>query len=321
MASYNSRDKISPDDRAAPSDLLNIPLPEFPPYVPEPIKVFYCYALEDKILRDELEKHLGALKRTNKIINWHDREILPGIEWAYEIDVRLDSSDLILLLISSDFINSDYCWGEEMRKALAKHKAGMGYVIPVILRPVYWEGTPIEELQILPTEAEPVTNWTNRDRALEDVAKGIRQVVSMLQQKARETYERQREESYKLHKLQYLNSECNVHTRRVWELEEENLQLGSLQGELSKQVDAIKKYMQEIEDKISANLFESMQVEKEISQILGEFRSIAGKDPFRYAIEDGGIGLTANAWPHRPPEIIPGTLPQIRQNTPKKGQN
>src|SRR5437764_11330237 len=79
------------------------------------IKLFYCYAHEDKPLRDELEKHLSWLKRRYQLTNWHDREILPGEEWEQAIDTHLNAADLILLLISPDFMASDYCFGKEMQ--------------------------------------------------------------------------------------------------------------------------------------------------------------------------------------------------------------
>src|SRR5260370_41726031 len=88
------------------------------------IKLCYCYAREDKALRDELEKHLSSLKRLYALRNWHDREILPGAEWEQAIDTHLNTAHLILLLISPDFMNSDYCYGKEMQQALKRHEEG-----------------------------------------------------------------------------------------------------------------------------------------------------------------------------------------------------
>lgn len=183
-----------------PSWSLPLPPPIFIPpqglpaiYSQEPVKVFYCYAREDKTLRDKLERHLAALKRTRQIITWHDREIQPGAEWEKEIDSHIESADLILLLISADFIDSDYCWGKEMYQALDKHRKGTSQTIPIILRPVVWTGTPIAELQLLPTDAKPVTQWPDPDQAFEDVAQNISRVVSSLQQKAEKEFYKQEE--------------------------------------------------------------------------------------------------------------------------------
>lgn len=141
------------------------------------VKVFYCYSRKDDLLREALEHHLEPLKHSGQILVWHDREIQPGMNWKQEIDIRLNSSNIILLLVSANFIKSDYCYSIEMQKALAKHKAGEARVIPIILRPVLWKETPLGDLQALPTNGKPITLWRNRDEAFEDVAKGIQKVV------------------------------------------------------------------------------------------------------------------------------------------------
>jgi tetratricopeptide (TPR) repeat protein len=144
------------------------------------IKLFYCYAREDKLLRDELEKHLSWLKRRYQLTNWHDREILPGEEWEQAIDTHLNTAHLIFLLISPDFMASDYCYGKEMRRALARHKAGTCRVVPILLRPTYWEDAPFSTLQLLPTDARPITRWSDRDEAFQDVVIEISRTIKDL---------------------------------------------------------------------------------------------------------------------------------------------
>jgi tetratricopeptide (TPR) repeat protein len=144
------------------------------------IKLFYCYAHEDKALRDELEKHLSWLRRRYQLINWHDREIMPGEEWEQAIDMHLNTANLILLLISSDFMNSDYCYGKEMRRALERHRAGTCRVIPILLRPTYWEDAPFSSLQLLPTDARPITRWPDRDEAFQNVVSEISRTIKDL---------------------------------------------------------------------------------------------------------------------------------------------
>lgn len=146
------------------------------------IKVFYCYAREDKALRATLEKHLGNLKRQELITGWSDRDIDAGKEWAKEIDCNLNTSNVILLLISPDFMHSDYCYGKEMTHALERQENGTARVIPIILRPVEYEGAPFSRLLALPTDAVPVTDrkWRTRDEAFRDIAQGIRKVVKEL---------------------------------------------------------------------------------------------------------------------------------------------
>ena len=145
-------------------------------------EVFFSYAHQDESLRDELEKHLSLLKRSGTISSWHDRCISAGSEWAGQIDKRLESADVILLLVSSDFVASDYCYDIEMNRALELHEKGAACVIPVVLRPVDWHSAPFAKLQALPRDAKPITEWTNRDSGFQDVARGIRQTVEARQQ-------------------------------------------------------------------------------------------------------------------------------------------
>src|SRR5205085_1249843 len=116
------------------------------------IEVFYSYSHEDERLRNELDKHLSNLKQQGLIVGWYDRNISAGTEWAYEIDAHLNTSQIILLLISPDFIASHYCYSVEMKRAMERHETGEARVIPIILRAIEWKGTPFEKLQVLPTD-------------------------------------------------------------------------------------------------------------------------------------------------------------------------
>ncbi len=144
------------------------------------IEVVYSYSHEDARLLRQLEKHLANLKRQGIITAWYDRKIGAGKEWAGEIDERLNSARVILLLVSPSFMASDYCNDVEVKLAMERHQAKQARVIPVLLRPVDWDGAPFSKLQFLPSNAKPVTGWSNRDKAFEDVAKGIRAAVEEL---------------------------------------------------------------------------------------------------------------------------------------------
>ena len=127
--------------------------------------VFFCYSHKDEALRDELETHLKLLQRQGVISTWHDRKILPGGEWDHEIDSHLERAKIVLLLISADFIASDYCWDKEVKRALERHASGEATVIPVLLRACDWQSTPFGNLQGLPNAMQPVTLWSDRDSA------------------------------------------------------------------------------------------------------------------------------------------------------------
>jgi hypothetical protein len=142
------------------------------------VTLFYSYAHEDEPLLDELNKHLSGLQRQRLIQAWHDRQIPAGADRAQEIDVHLESASIILLLISADFVASDYCYGIEMQRALQRHDEGSARVIPILLRPCEWEHTPFAILQALPRNGKAVTQWDNRDEAFREIARGIREVLS-----------------------------------------------------------------------------------------------------------------------------------------------
>ena len=146
----------------------------------KPIAIFFSYAHEDEELRDELAKHLSILRRQGTITAWHDREITAGSEWAGAIDDHLNSADIILLLISSDFMASDYCYDVEMTRALERHEAREAVVIPVILRSTKWASAPFGKLQALPRNAKPVTAWPDRDEAFLNITEGILAVVQKM---------------------------------------------------------------------------------------------------------------------------------------------
>src|SRR5258708_1682704 len=107
-----------------------------------PVEIFYSYSHKDEKLRDKLEKHLAILNHEEVIAGWHDRKITPGEEWGNEIDSHLNSAQIILLLVSDEFLASKYCWDIEVKRAMERHKAGEAIVIPVILRDVDWSGAP-----------------------------------------------------------------------------------------------------------------------------------------------------------------------------------
>jgi TIR domain len=147
------------------------------------IEVFISYSHKDDELREELVIHLASLRRQGKIEAWHDRAIEAGEEWEAQIKGRLESAQIILLLISPPFIASDYCFDVEMQRAIARHHEGTARVIPIILRPSDWKESPFSKLQVLPKDAKPVTQWDDRDSAFLDVVQGLRRAVDSLTKK------------------------------------------------------------------------------------------------------------------------------------------
>ncbi|MDZ8080907.1 MAG: GUN4 domain-containing protein [Nostoc sp. DcaGUA01] len=192
----------------------------------ESLRLFFSYSHKDEALRDELAKHLTILEWQGVISSWHDRKILPGEEWDYQINDNLNTTDIILLLVSSDFLFSKYCWDVEVKKAIERHHAGEACVIPVILRSVDWNGAPFGKLQALPKNAEPVVsrNWHNADEAFTDVARGIRVVAEKLKKGREEQRQKQEAERLRLR-------EQEEETRKLQQQQQERLRLLEQQEE------------------------------------------------------------------------------------------
>ena len=147
---------------------------------PDALKAFISYAHEDEEHRQALQTHLTSLQRLGLVEAWHDRRIEAGQDWAGEIDDNLEAADLVLLLVSADFINSKYIWENELRRAMERHEARDARVIPIIVRSVAWAGLPFAALQALPPGTRAVASWDDADEAWTAVAEGIRQAAESM---------------------------------------------------------------------------------------------------------------------------------------------
>ncbi len=154
------------------------------------VKIFISYSHQDKRYLELLDRHLAGLRRRGILEFWTDRQIRPGDDWSSEISSNIDDAEVILLLVSADFLASDYCYSAEMTRALERHRAGSARVIPIILRPVDWAASPLGNLQALPRGAKPITRWSNRDEAYVDIVNGIERVVAELHTTASQTSQR-----------------------------------------------------------------------------------------------------------------------------------
>lgn len=143
-------------------------------------RLFFSYSHRDEDLRAELEVHLAALKRQGLIDVWHDRRIVAGEEIDTKISRHLEEADIILLLVSPYFIASDYCYQNEMRRAMERHDAGTSRVIPVILHPCDWQTLPFGRLKATPTDGKPISKFPNVHDAFLEVAKAIRGAIEQL---------------------------------------------------------------------------------------------------------------------------------------------
>lgn len=148
--------------------------------VPGVIRLFYSYAPEDEALARELEKHLTLLRRQGIIEGWHHAKVIAGRPWEADVNQHLEEAEIILLLVSVDFLASDRQYGVEMTRALERHHAGQVHVIPIVISSCDWTAAPFATLQVLPRNHVPITEWSNTKSAWTNVALEIRKVVARL---------------------------------------------------------------------------------------------------------------------------------------------
>jgi len=148
--------------------------------MPRPVEIFFSYAHKDEALMDDVRRHLAIFDRQDIIRKWHDRKIQASAEFNGVIDERLNRSDIILLFVSADFIESRYCYDKEVVEAMKRHEVGTAKVIPVILRYCLWHTAPFGKLLALPKDGRPITAWPDRDEACMNVAEGVMKVVNEL---------------------------------------------------------------------------------------------------------------------------------------------
>jgi hypothetical protein len=151
------------------------------------VKVFFSYSHDDETDRNELEKHLAVLKREGLIETWHDRRILAGAALGNEIDQNLTESNLVLLLVSPDFLESDYCYSKEMQKALEMRSQGIAWVIPIIVEHCDWKHTPLKDLLACPKDGKPISDYPNPNKAFNEIANEIRRVIAEISGKQTKT--------------------------------------------------------------------------------------------------------------------------------------
>ncbi len=125
-----------------------------------------------------LEIYLAPLRREDRFTIWSDTNLNAGVQWEEKLHKHLESADIILLLISPDFMASDYCYSYEMTRAIERHDDGSAVVIPILLRPTLWHKAPFAKLQMIPKNAKPVSRWPDSDEAFNDIVMQVDQVVS-----------------------------------------------------------------------------------------------------------------------------------------------
>ncbi len=148
-----------------------------------PVKIFIAYSRKDEQYLEELRKHFAPLERNQSVEIWYDGEILAGNDWEENIKRHLNNADIILLLVSANSLASDYFYSKEMNTALARHKQKEAIVVPIILSDCVWESTNLKNLQVLPKNGEPVSEWANPSKAYANIVRGLNKNVQNIQKK------------------------------------------------------------------------------------------------------------------------------------------
>jgi hypothetical protein len=161
------------EPQGSPASVDESSSPRAPGQAQQPVRVFTSYAHADEELRKELHGHLAPLRAQGLIVDWHDRQIRPGMDWDREVTTRIDSAEVILFLVSSKFMSSTYIQSVEYRRALERARAGQACLIPVLLRQTYLQGTELGRLQALPRDLEPVESFPQRDSAWVQVVEAV----------------------------------------------------------------------------------------------------------------------------------------------------
>lgn len=140
-------------------------------------RIFISYSHADEEYRQRLDTHLSMLKREGRVELWTDRRIEPGDEWGHQIRSELEAADIIVLMISPEFIASDYCWDVEVARAMERHEAREAIVVPIIVRVCDWHSAPFSKLQALPAEAKPIKKWHDLDEAYQSITDGLKKLL------------------------------------------------------------------------------------------------------------------------------------------------
>jgi hypothetical protein len=141
-------------------------------------RLFYSYSHLDADERNRLSTYLAPLVKSEKIVEWYDRKIEPGKNWESEISNRLEAANLVLFLVSENFLASDYCFGVEVDRALARLKRGEVKVVPILVKPCLWQASRLSELQFIPHDGVAIKESPSPEKAFADVAKEILKLVS-----------------------------------------------------------------------------------------------------------------------------------------------
>ncbi|MGB0840443.1 MAG: toll/interleukin-1 receptor domain-containing protein, partial [Chitinophagales bacterium] len=141
-----------------------------------PCSIFVCYHSEDEVYKEALNKHLTPLVRLQKVTLWDKSYINAGEQYEDKIFQELEKANLVLCLISSDFIADDFCYSSQLKRILTAHKKGVQKIIPIKIRNARWQKLPLAQLKAFPDKKWVGTNPKNDDAWVE-VVEGVERLI------------------------------------------------------------------------------------------------------------------------------------------------
>jgi tetratricopeptide (TPR) repeat protein len=145
--------------------------------IPQGLMLCYLYAHADRPFCEVLDNHLAPLKRQGWIRTWSNRAIEAEQSWEWEIHQQISQADIVVVLVSCDFLASDSCSHVAMTEVIQRHDLGQAVVVPVVVRPVDWSLTPFHHIQVLPMNGKAVSLWPNRDQAFVHIVQGLKRLI------------------------------------------------------------------------------------------------------------------------------------------------
>ncbi len=141
------------------------------------LNFYILYASQDRDYATELEKHLEPLQLQKSITIWSQEKVVAGQDLEEEIKEHLNDADVILPLLSTDFIVSECYAYLNAPQIFFKYKQGRVVLLPIYVRSVYLEPTPFFRMKKLPNDSLPISKWDDKDEAFEQVVLGIRNAL------------------------------------------------------------------------------------------------------------------------------------------------
>lgn len=143
----------------------------------EQVKIFFSYSHKDREYLDEFKEYIKIFERNNLVERWDDNELVVGEKWDKTIKDKIYSADIIIFLLSSTSLASDYIYHNELKVAFELNEMDEAYVIPIIIKDCLWDMTEFKSFQILPIDGKAVNSWDRREEAWTSVSRGLKKAI------------------------------------------------------------------------------------------------------------------------------------------------